>query len=319
MQISASLNLVRQVFLDSQAAATPEALALPHLPPHTLLPEIFERQAAALAAVQAALPEKGWVELAEDTAGIDYIVSVNNAGEYEISDSSGIPFKNIQPALKLGDPDAPALIVNRLTHLAKYQTTSELDNADTDSPLSGKLTVEWLGTSDRFETGDVIPPKAQLTPFADPNRPVVKGNDYVFLSIRNDSQKVLNVVALNLAADWSIEQILPATELFLTLEPGRTKVVPLRPMLEGEGDAVENVVKVFATVDQANFRPLELPSLDQPLISKTGTRSLQSLSPLETLFAAIDDEQPKTRKLTVAASPSTEWTTKQVTLTIKRQ
>jgi Caspase domain len=318
VQISASLNLVRQVFLDEQVAATPEELAHLPLPPQKLLPEIFDRQKQALAAIKSALFGAGWVELSEDSDGIDYIVSVNNAGEYEIADAGGIPFKNIKPALKIADPDAPAALVKRLIHLAKYKTTSELDNADTDSPLSGKLAVEWLGTSDSFERGDPIPKKSQLTPFADPNQPVVKANEYVFLSVRNDSTQVLNVAALNLEADWAIEQILPATELFITLEPGREKVLPLRPTLEGDGDEVENVVKVFATIDAANFRPLELPSLDQPLVSKSGTRSLKSMTPLDALFAAIDNEQPQTRKLTVAASPSAEWTAKQVTLTIRK-
>ncbi len=293
VQISASVNLVRTV---------------------SLIP----KDDPALLAIANALPGNGWVELSEDGAGIDYIVSINDKGEYEICDSGDQLLKNINPPAKIQDPNAPAKVVKRLVHLAKYKATSEIDNRDTDSPLSGKLTVEWLGTSDTYDTGDPIPKREKLTKFADPNKPTVKVGEYVFLSVRNDSKQALNVAALNLDAEWAIEQILPTNESFITLEAGQDKILPLKPALDGNDDSVENTVKVFGTLDEANFRFLELPSLDEVITSKGGTRSAKTLNPLDMLLAAIDDEQPKTRKLTVAASPSTEWTTKQVILTISK-
>jgi len=248
------------------------------------------------------------------------IVSINAKGdEYEIRDSGDQLFKNINPPAKIADPDAPAKVVKRLVHLAKYKATSEIDNQDTDSPLSGKLAVEWLGTSDTFDTGDPIPKKEKLTQFADPNKPTVKVGEYVFLSIRNDSKQTLNVAALNLDAEWAIEQILPANESFITLEPGREKIIPLSPSVDGKDDSVENMVKVFGTLDAANYRVLELPSLDEPLQFDRGAKTRSVLNPLAVLLEAIDQEQPQTRKLTVAASPSTEWTTKQVILTIVKE
>jgi hypothetical protein len=293
VQISASVNLVRTV---------------------SLIP----KDDPALLVVANALPDNGWVELSEDGAGIDYIVSINDKGEYEICDSGDQLFKNINPPAKIQEPNAPAKVVKRLVHLAKYKATSEIDNRDTDSPLSGKLNVEWLGTSNTYDTGDPIPKREKLTKFADPNKPTVKVGEYVFLSVRNDSTQTLNVAALNLDAEWAIEQILPVNEAFITLEAGQEKILPLKPALDGKDDSVENTVKVFGTLDAANFRFLELPSLDQTITSKGGTRSGKILNPLEMLLAAIDDEQPQTRKLTVAASPSTEWTVKQVVLTITK-
>ncbi|MEH2086661.1 caspase family protein [Nostoc sp.] len=321
VQISASINLVRKVSLIYQEKATPEELAQSNLPSNKLRPEIFESQDAALQAIKNALPGNGWVELAEDfvssddDAGIDYIVAVNNLGEYEICDSSGIPLKNINPPLKIDDSGAAATIVKRLVHLAKYKATSELDNTDTDSPLSGKLTVEWLGTSDTFDQGDPIPKKNQLKPFADPSKPTAKVGEYIFLSIRNDSSQTLNVAALNLEADWAIEKIFPQNQKFWTLEPGKDIVIPSKASLDGKGNKVENTVKVFGTLDAADYQVLELPSLDQPVPFGRGTRAGNVLA---AILAAIDDEKPQTRKLTVAASPSTEWTTKQVLLTIAK-
>ncbi len=316
VQISASVNLIRSVSLFRQREATPAELAGAELPPNTLRPEIFQRQEAALEAIAETLPGNGWVELSEDGAGIDYLVTINNAGEYEIADSAGIPFKNINPPAKIKDSDAPAKVVKRLVHLAKYKATSEIDNADTDSPLSGKLAVEWLGTSATYDRGDPIPKKEKLTKFADPNQSTVKVGEYVFLSIRNDSTQPLNVAALNLDAEWAIEQILPTNESFITLEPGREKIIPLNPSLDGKDDSVENTVKVFGTLDAADYRVLELPSLDEPLPFGRGTRAINN--PLADLLGAIDKKQPPTRKLTVAASPSTEWTTKQAILTIAK-
>ena len=290
VQISASVNLVRTV---------------------SLIP----KDDPALLAIANALPDNGWVELSEDGAGIDYIVSINDKNEYEIRDSGDQLFKNINPPAKIADPNAPAKVVKRLVHLAKYKATSEIDNRDTDSPLSGKLTAEWLGTSDTYDTGDPIPKREKLTKFADPNKPTVKVGEYVFLSVRNDSKQTLNVAVLNLDAEWAIEQILPVNEAFITLEAGQEKILPLKPALDGEDDSVENTVKVFGTLDAANYQVWELPSLDETLPFGRGTRSGNSLA---ALLGAIDDEQPKTRKLTVAASPSTEWTTKQIILTIAK-
>ena len=291
VQISASVNLVRTV---------------------SLIP----KNEPALLAIANALPGNGWVELSEDGAGIDYIVSINDKKEYEIRDSGDQLVKNINPPAKIEDPDSPAKVVKRLVHLAKYKATSEIDNADTDSPLSGKLVAEWLGTSDTYDKGDPVPKKEKLTKFADPNKPTVKIGESVFLSIRNESAKTLNVAALNLDAEWAVEQILPKDEAFITLEAGKEQIIPLTPALDGMDESVENTVKVFGTLDAANFRFLELPSLDEAIKSKT--RSAKRLNPLDMLLAAIDDELPKTRKLKVAASPSTEWTTKQVVLTITK-
>lgn len=320
--ISASINLVRKVSLFYQEV-TAETLAQSNLLPNQLIPEIFTHQKDALEAIKKALPGNGWVELAEDmiTAddddGVAYQVSINNNGEYEICDRTGVCFKNIKPALKITDPNAPALLVKRLIHLAKYHAIAELDNADKASPLFGKLAVEWLGTSDTYERGDLIPKKSQLKPFDNPARSTVKVGEHIFLSLRNNSSQVLNIAVLNLESDWAIEQIHPrkSTELFITLDPGQEETIPLEPSLEGDDNEVENTVKVFATVGPANFRWLELPSLNQKLIPK-GFGITRSVNPLEALLAAIDSERPPTRKLTVAASPSWEWTTKQIALAI---
>jgi len=150
-----------------------------------------------------------------------------------------------------------------------------------------------------------------LKPFADTREPTVKLGDYVFLSIQNHSFQALNVAVLDLASNWSIEQISPGKgENFITIEAGKKESIAIRATSEGE-----DVVKIIATVGPINFRWLELPSLDEDIQSKGLSRSG---NPLEALLVAIDNEQPPTRKLSVAQSPSREWTTKQLSLTITK-
>ncbi|MEG4344415.1 caspase family protein [Microcoleus sp. A003_D6] len=312
--VSPSVNLVRKVYLIAQEAASAEDLAKPSLPPNKLLPEIFKQQEKGLEAIKNALPGNGWVELAEevvaadDDEGVAYQVVLHNKEEYEICDRTGHPFAGI-PRIKASDPDAAAKVVKRLVHLAKYHATAELDNTDKDAPLAGKFIVEWLGTSDIYESGDKTPPKSQLKPFADTRKPTVKVGDYVFLSIQNDSFQALNVAVLDLASDWSIEQISPGKgENFITIEAGKKESIAIRATSEGE-----DVVKILATVGPINFRWLELPSLDEDIQSKGFSRLG---NPLEALLVAIDNEQPATRRLSVARSPSREWTTKQISMTV---
>jgi Caspase domain len=320
--LSAPVNLVRKVAFFYQEEESPDDVNKEKIPINRLIPAIYEVQKTALERVKDALQNNGWVELAggkpsvDDEDGIAYQVAVNNQGEYEIWDRTGTPFRNMHPSLKIGDPDSPAKLTQRLVHLAKYHAVAELDNADRDSPLNGKIAVEWLGTSDVYEAGDPMPLKSQLKPFEDPTHPSVKAGEYVFLSIRNDYLQPLNLAVLNLESDWSIAQIYPyhAGELFFTLDPGQKQVIPLSPSVEGEETFVENTVKVFSTIGAANFRWLELPSLDEKLESKGLVT--RSGNPLDVMLAAIADEQPKTRRLSVTASPSREWTATQVLLTI---
>jgi hypothetical protein len=290
--------------------------------------EANEPTKKALTAIKAAIAQsgKGWVELGDtipegdNGEGIDYFVEVNDKGEYEIRGSGGELLKNMAPVLKIDNATAPEKVVKRLIHLAKYQAAITIANNDADSPLADKLSVQWLGTSDIYDPGDPIPAASQLQKFADPTKPTAKAGEYIFLSIRNNAPVALNIAVLNFEASWAIEQIYPRSSMenFMTLEPGKEEKLPFRLSLEGEGDAAENTMKVFATKDQANFRWLELPSLNEEITPKSFAATRSAVNPLEALLAAIDDEQPKTRRLEVAASPSREWTTQQLTLNIQR-
>ncbi|GET41871.1 caspase family protein [Microseira wollei] len=291
--ISASENLVRKVHLLS----------------------LTESLSPGLLAAKDALAGNGWVELADDAA--DYIVAVNDAGEYEICDRSGAPIANVQPLLKVTDPNAPATLAKRLVHLTKYYATQSLDNFDKSSPLMGKLVVELIGKQQDYDPVD--PPRPE--PFDDPENPTVKSGEWIFLRIRNDHINELNVTVLDLQSDWAISQIYPfsAGEKFITISPGQEEeAIAFCMILPDELEEGVDIFKVFATVGEANFRWLELPPLTEA-IAKAGSRSASN--PLEELLANIagdPDEAPLTRKANPAAYPSREWTTKQVKITVKK-
>jgi hypothetical protein len=326
--LAASTNLVRKACLYYQDLATQEELASGQLPPDKLSPDVYKMQDSALQAVRDALKDNKWIELVgdrkagkigqeNDSQGIKYMVALNESGEYEICGSAGTPYPNLRPAVKPSDLDAAQLIMKRLVHLAKYHAAEQLANLDKSSPLN-KLVVEWIGKKEKYDLDEGIPEVSTLELLDDPYNPLIKENEWIFLRIHNGSPKPLNVAVLDLGSNWKITQIEPyeAGERFILMESGDEKIIPLRLSLPEGYTEMTDIAKVFATVGQANFRWLELPSLDNPIIPKGWETRNGNL--LEDLLASIDDEAPKTRDLNPAKYPSKEWTTKQVSMTVRK-
>ncbi|WP_088243188.1 caspase family protein [Calothrix rhizosoleniae] len=282
---------------------------------------------AALQAVQVALTGNGWLELVGLEEAADYqidvkkITSITDAETYrvgideviyEICDRTGAPIV-LRPVIRVRDNNAAETVVKRLVHLAKYQGIQELDNHDGSSPLRGKVVIELLGTQKDYASGDAIQPE----PFADLNDPEMKAGEHLFLKIHNNYSDIINVAVLDLGSDWAIEQISPQTSQFTAIDPGQEEFIPMNmSLLEGEYEG-EDIFKVFATIGMANFRWLELPPLDQPILppeARGVSRSDGALDKLLMMFAA---EQPPTRKANPMAFPSREWTTVQVRVRVK--
>uniref|UniRef100_A0ACD5GXB0 Uncharacterized protein n=1 Tax=Desertifilum tharense IPPAS B-1220 TaxID=1781255 RepID=A0ACD5GXB0_9CYAN len=205
--------------------------------------------------------------------------------------------------------------MERLVHLAKYQTVQELENHDPSSPLRGQISVKLLGKQLDYEPGDLPRPQ----PFTDPNQPEAQVGECVFLEVQNNYTEVLNVVVLNLQLDWAIDQIYPASagNRFVPIDPGDKETIPIYLSLPPGNHEGTDIFKVFATLDAANFRWLELPPLNQPIPSPISRGFAVPTNPLEELFAAVAAEQPPTRKGSTVAYPSREWTTTQVSIRVR--
>jgi hypothetical protein len=304
---AASVKLVRQVGLLREEGDIPKEV---------------NKQAAlqALQAVEQAIASvgKGWLELApSNNSPAEYHVAITDKGEYEIRDRTGsAAIANLNPPLKIDSPQAAAAVVQRLVHLTKYQAVQELDNHDVMSPLSSKLVVELAGVQQEYDPAD----KPEPQPFDAPgNTPTLKVGEWTFLRIKNTSAQSLNVTVLDLQPDWGISQVYPAGagDTFVEIDKGEEQLIPLQAGLPGGYTQGRDILKVFATLDAADFRWLELPALDKPIEKRAATRGGPG-NPLEALLAAVNAEQPQTRTLTPAANPSKEWVTAQIEIRIHK-
>lgn len=282
-------------------------------------------QAAALTAVQAALPALGrFAHVAGPGEAPAFQVAVNQGGEYEIWDPAGRRLRGL-PVIALSGQDAPVRVAGLLDHLARYRNVQELDNADPLSPLAGKLAVELVGKMQQYDPADRPAP----VPFDDPGgTPILRPGEWVFLRIRNVRRSAndpnrpwlntINVTMLDLAPDGSIVQVYPSDEGSdsVPLDPeSELPLIPLRASLPpGQTEAVD-VVKVFGTdsVQTTSFRWLELPPFEQPR-TRGPRRGAAPGDPLSELFADLVENAPKSRNLTPAAYPSRGWTVVQVEL-----
>ncbi|MGK7898271.1 MAG: hypothetical protein AB4372_32815, partial [Xenococcus sp. (in: cyanobacteria)] len=143
--------------------------------------------------------------------------------------------------------------------------------------------------------------------------------EWIFLRVTNKSNQDLNFAVMDLASDWSVEQVHPPkSEKFITLSPGQKEDFALPSQVPNDYEEDKDIIKVFATIGAANYAYLQLDSLDKPLKRNVTTRGTRGLNPFEDFLSAIDEEKPQTRKLEPSQNPSREWTTKQIELTVNR-
>ena len=280
-------------------------------------------QTTALAKAEQALQQSGsnFAHLAAPGDPVAFQVVVNSQGDYELWDAADSAIPNLRPALAIADPTAPAKLAQRLIHLAKYRNVQELTNFDAMSPLARALVIEIAGKqSAAYDPAD--PPNPQ--PFDPTDKEgALKPDEWVFIRIRNLLPAIatpaqpwlnaLNLTLLNLQPDWGISQVYPGdpATAFLPLDAGGELLLPLQAGLPNGYTHTTDIIKAFATLGPTNFRWLELPALDQPILPKSALRSALGDS-LESLLAAIIETEPHTRQLNPALSPSKGWVTAQV-------
>ena len=269
--------------------------------------EIWKKHESLVDSIVDAIKQNAWLKLVDEKTPAHYQVAFSEDDELQILDSSG---NRLTPDMPLAD-QTRQIVVSRLEHLTKYQIIQEIDNHDTRSPLARKLSVQWAGYQHEFEYGEEPMP----IPFVQEIGPVVKPGDWVFVRVKNLSDNLLRVVVLDLQPDWGITQVFPEPpELFLELDAHCEELVPLRADLPYGYETGRDILKVFASLKSANYRWLEMPSLDCG--DRRTKDAKRSPSGLDLLFDAISDDQPRMRNLSPAAYPSRGWTTTQIELNI---
>ncbi|MBN1956042.1 MAG: caspase family protein [Anaerolineae bacterium] len=269
-------------------------------------------QAAALAAVEAALGRHGggWLVPAAEGRSPDYQVVVADDGlHYEIWNPAGRPVPRLEPPVAIAAAGAAQQVVERLVHLAKYQTILALDNHDDTSPLARALEIELARPQADYVPGDPL----ELRPVAGAGgTPLLKNGERAFLRVRNRSSRVLNVTVMALQADWSIAQLHPRFQEYDTLDGGSELRVKLQAGLPAGYTEGHDTLKVLASVGPASYKWLELPALD----GQRGTRGVPR-NALEAMMDALSADRPGTRTLSPVVDPSYEWTMAQMEVWVK--
>jgi len=285
------------------------------LTPRHNLPTTIE-QSRALNAVERVIRElqNKFIRLAGPHETVDYQITVNAEGAYEIWDPAGVPIHNLRPALSIYESYAAEKLVRRLVHMTKYWNIQQLENTDKLSPLMGKLLITLLGKQKNYIPGEQPAPE----PFDETDsNPTLRPEEWTFLSIKNASSQTVNVTVFNLAADWSIAQVFPYDEAYHTLAEGEEYTVDLQAELPCGQTHITDILKVFATIGSTDFQWLQLSPLDQPTQSRS-IRSYTPVTPLEALLFALMEAAPDTRTLKPGIRPGREWITVQLEVDVQQ-
>ena len=130
----------------------------------------------------------------------------------------------------------------------------------------------------------------------------------------------MRVAILDVQSNWAIAQSWPNPDNqgYEEFSPGvaHRGVVLFHPSFpEGYQEGVD-IIKVFATLGEAELWGLALPALDSPIVAPPGYRGYSGTDPLSLLAEAIAQEKPQDRRLNAAYSYR-EWVVKQFTVRVK--
>ncbi|WP_437841995.1 caspase family protein [Sorangium sp. So ce1153] len=268
-------------------------------------------QERAFAALRAAIETRGRGFLVLHTSGTPhYQVAIDDGGQYEIWDPSGKPMPNV-PAVSVAAPKAAELVVDRLIHIFRYKTIEEI--YDPFSGLKDALRVElrapppgW-SPGDWIEGGTVIEPKG--------GRYVVKPGSYSFVRVVNESDRRVNIVAIDLEDDWSIGPVMPpdpSREYYTTVEAHQHAWFALGAVLRAGRASAKNIIKILVTVDDSDFWWLLHPPIDRPITRSERRRASAARDTLFRLREALDADKNEESRMRVVSQPGFDWTVQQI-------
>jgi hypothetical protein len=270
----------------------------------------------------------------QDNQNLDYQVAINEKGEYEIWDQSGLPIENIRPTIKINENetnDGAKRIIKRLVHLANYNNVQQMDNPDSTSSLSNKLVVELFGLPENYDPTKRPRPDQLLELETKGNVKVVKKGQKLALRIQNKllkvpnipEQNVIKITVLDLQPDWSIQQVYPNPDDsdYIPLDPESEDIIAFQGNLPPGYSVGKDILKVFGTFEPTNFKWLELSSLDQP--PNKGSTRLRATTrgpsnQLEKLMSDMKKDNVRGMDLLAASSYVTKgWTIAELEIQIK--
>lgn len=228
------------------------------------------------------------------------------AAEYEIQDADGFPIPNLRPTLSLTTTNAPRVLVERLVHLAKYRNVLRLENQSGLSSIVDKLHAQVHRPQDTEQTRWKSEAGSSL---------LLEPGEKIDLAITNCSSQRMYVAVLDLASDWSIQQLYPQSNTDL-LGPQKTETISL--VAERAASCSEGIdtLKVFAALDVTDFHGLNLPALDQPPLPNRARGDLPRTA-LGELLEAFYADAPLPRGFRVMRKAEWEWTCLSIGVSIR--
>jgi hypothetical protein len=233
-----------------------------------------------------------------------------DGGIFKILDPGGAEVPRLGAPLAAGDPAAPARLVERLVHLARFHSVRTLANRDPASPLANRLALELLALPADYQEGDDAVP----VPFPAGAARVAVGR-WCCMRLENRSSEDIHVVVLDLQPDWGISRLIPSDSTTLELSPGQRLVQVMRAWLPDGCDAGTDVLKAIATVVPTDYDWLLLDPIEAPS-SSTRAAPRAPRNELESLMAALQRPDEPTRH--VRQIPRARWTTAEVELAVFR-
>jgi hypothetical protein len=280
---------------------------------------VLEGDHPTLASLRARLTQQDitpYVRLTPADTPADFRVSVRG-DHFEVQDGSGRLL--IAPIPTAGVDEVAA----DLCHLVRYRNALELQNQAPHAELQGAvdLKVELLD----FHPDTQEPASRPIEPTAGGEVQVEVGQCIV-LKVTNRSGRPLYLAVFDFSYDWSISLLYPRHHEEQALEPGATLSLglsrqtadQLAPLLPADITEVNQVVKVFASVQPANYEvltqgPLKLPFSVTRSVGRTGPGS-----PLTRLMELAMQGGQHRALGPPPAHPMDEWTTTQTEFTLVR-
>jgi hypothetical protein len=211
----------------------------------------------------------------------------------------------------------PAIVRDKLEHIARYTNILAIKNIDGNSKLRNKVKLQLLRVTGQDENGHDLTEHVERSAGGEI---LLTVGDRVILEVDNLSGQPLHVIVLDCDTEWQVRPIFPpagaiddvvqanqsrrTNRFWVNLPEHQKPVCENRPF-------PQETVKVIATTERVDFRSLWLPSLRDDGVKdlneiEGGCSSLYHLIEL----ATDGSEERATRSLEEDADPVVrDWTT----------
>ncbi|KAK6511196.1 hypothetical protein TWF481_000117 [Arthrobotrys musiformis] len=222
-------------------------------------------------------------------------------GQYQIVGNATKRLRSTVSPIPTGAHDAIAKMVRRIIHLTEYYDFLELQNPRTLEAANGadegcisahakECQYNFPGPAKSYLKSGQVPPGSGESCQTSPRE------KKIVLHIANNSDETRYITVMDLASDWSIEQIFPrgTGPQSFNMEPLSSKQSRRIPMTltlpdnPSPGEIIDTI-KIIATTEGSNYQLFQLPSLQEVDDGKrSGLRKLRP-DPIQTFSLETKD------------------------------